>query len=469
MRNEIVKPNLKNFIKSLRDVGYNFQIALADIIDNSIAAGSKNILIETELKPELELSMYDDGQGMDEQELVEAMRLGSKDPDDERNRTDLGRFGLGLKTASFSQCKRLTVVTKKNNKMSSRAWDLDIIEEENEWYLQSPSYSDLEKNTLFERLKDQESGTLVIWSKIDGIHSDNYLNEIDLLREHLSLVFHRFLEGSLRGQKILMSVNNNSIQPFNPFNEKNHATQVLPEQIIKFSDNKIVVTPYILPHHSKLSNLDFKKYATTEGYTKTQGFYLYRAGRLLVHGTWWGLNKISDAHRLVRIKVDISNNQDHLWNIDVKKSIANPNQVIKNELKKIMSQVLGRGEKTYTKRGVRVEDKTVVPFWQVIHENDVIRFELNQNHPILSKLQSLIVDKHQSILIAYLKGIEAYLPLDAIQAHMITEPHKIKQSEMVVDRERDSFLQDLLDLDLTKEEIEELMKTELFRKIKGLK
>lgn len=469
MRDEIVKPNLKNFIKSLRDVGYNFQIALADIIDNSIAAGAKNILIETELEPNIELSVLDDGKGMNVEELIEAMRLGSKDPDDERNKKDLGRFGLGLKTASFSQCKRLTVVTKKNNQINAKAWDLDVIESENEWYLQSPAHLDLEKNSLFKELQRKESGTLVIWSKIDGINSNDYLEEIDFLREHLSLVFHRFLEGSLKGQKISMTVNNNPLQPFNPFNEKNHATQVLPEQVIRFSNKRIVVTPHILPHHSKLSNLDFKKYATSEGYTKTQGFYLYRAGRLLIHGTWWGLNKVSDAHRLVRIRVDITNDQDHFWNIDVKKSIANPNQLIKNELKKIMAQVLSRGEKTYTKRGAKIEDKTIVPFWQVLHENDEIRFELNKKHPILSKLQSLMDDRPQSIFSAYLKGLEAYLPLAAIQAHMITEPHKIKQSEMVADQERDTFLQDLLDLDLTKEEIEELMKTELFKKMKGLK
>lgn len=469
MREEVVKPNLKNFIKSLRDVGYNFQIALADIIDNSIAAGAKNVLIDTEPEPNLKLSVLDDGAGMNERELIEAMRLGSKDPDDERNKKDLGRFGLGLKTASFSQCKRLTVVTKKNNQINARAWDLDIIESENEWYLQSPSPEELEANPLFYKLKNHKSGTLVIWEKIDGINSDDYFEEIELLREHLSLVFHRFLEGSLRGQKLLLSVNNNPVLPFNPFNEKNQATQVLPEQLINLSNKKIIVTPYILPHHSKLSNIDFQKYATTEGYTKSQGFYLYRAGRLLIHGTWWGLNRISDAHRLVRIKVDITNDQDHFWNIDVKKSIANPNQIIKNELKKIMAQVLSRGEKTYTKRGAKIEDKTIVPFWQVLHENDEIIFELNQKHPILSKLQTLIDDKPQSILNAYLKGIEAYLPLAAIQAHMITEPHKIKQSEMVADQERDSFLQNLLDLDLTKEEIEELMKTELFKKMKGLK
>lgn len=465
---EVVKPNLKNFIKSLRDVGYTFPIALADIIDNSIAAGAKNVMIETEVEPNLELSVFDNGVGMDEKELIEAMRLGSKDPDEERNKKDLGRFGLGLKTASFSQCKRLTVITKKNNKINARTWDLDIIEKENEWYLLTPSQKEIEANLLFNKLKDHKSGTIVVWEKMDGVNADDYFEEIELLREHLSLVFHRFLEGSIKGRKLLMTVNNNPISPFNPFNEQNHATQVLPEQIIRVIGKKVVLTPYILPHHSKLSQFDYQKYATNEGYTKSQGFYLYRAGRLLIHGTWWGLNKISDAHRLVRVKVDITNDQDHFWNIDVKKSVANPNQIIKKELKKILNQVLSRGEKTYTRRGAKLEDKTVVPFWEVLHESELIRFILNQTHPILSQLQTLINEKTQPILSAYLKGIEAYLPLAAIQAHMITEPHKIKQSEAILDQERESFLQKLLDLDLTEEDIEELMKTELFKKFKEL-
>jgi hypothetical protein len=465
---DIVKPNLKNFIKSLRDVGYNFHIALADIIDNSIAAGAKNVLIETENVPKLRLCVLDDGVGMNEDELIEAMRLGSKDPDDERSKDDLGRFGLGLKTASFSQCKRLTVITKRNNIINIKAWDLDTIEEKNEWYLLTPSFNEIESTPLYQKLQTLDSGTLVIWDKIDGINDKDYYEELDILHEHLSLVFHRFLEGSIKGKKFNLLINNNSLPSLNPFNEQNHATQVLPEQIIKIDKQKIVVTPYILPHHSKLSQQEYDKYATKEGYTKTQGFYLYRSGRLLIHGTWWGLNKVSDAHRLVRVKVDITNDQDRFWNIDVKKSVANPNQLIKKELKKILSQVLSRGKNTYTKRGAILKDKTVVPFWEVIHEDKSIRFIINQNHPILSQIQLSLDEKYQQIFDTYIKGLEAYIPLGAIQAHMISEPHKINQNQSISDVDREVMFQNLLGLDLTEEEIEELKKTEIFKRIKEL-
>ncbi|WP_214767296.1 MULTISPECIES: ATP-binding protein [unclassified Exiguobacterium] len=464
--NEIVKPNLSNFIKSLRDFGYNFQIALADIIDNSIAAESKNILIETESDPSTKLSVLDDGFGMTEEELIEAMRLGSKDPEDQREKKDLGRFGLGLKTASFSQCKRLTVISKKNGGIYSRRWDLELIIEKNEWLLITPDFNEFENDTLFKKLTAQKSGTLVIWEKIDTIHKNEYPEEIILLRSHLALVFHRFLEGNIKGRKFFMSLNNNEIKGFNPFNENNLATQTLPDQIIKVNNKRIKITPYILPHHSKLSNLEYDKYATNDGYTKSQGFYLYRGGRLLIHGTWWGLNKISDAHRLIRIRVDISNDQDSIWNIDVKKSIAYPNSLIKNELKKVLNNILNRGQNVYSRRPQILEDKSVFPFWNVTHTDGAVKFKLNQNHPILDYLKKTIKKEEDFVLNTYLKGVEAYIPITAIEAYVITEPKKINQKDLIKEHEKKELLNSLLSLDLTKEQIESLLKTELFKELR---
>lgn len=463
---EIVKPNLSNFIKSLRDFGYNFSIALADIIDNSIAADSKKISIETNMNPEISLSILDDGFGMTELELIEAMRLGSKDPEEEREKKDLGRFGLGLKTASFSQCKSLTVITKKENKMSFKKWDLDLIEKENEWLLITPNLNEFKHISLLEKLNAQKSGTLVIWEKIDSIQKENYYEELNLLREHLALVFHRFLDGSIRGRKILLDLNNNLIKGFNPFNESNTATQTLPEQLIKFENKTVKITPYILPHHNKLSNEEYNKYATNDGYTKSQGFYLYRSGRLLIHGTWWGLNKISDAHRLIRIRVDISNDQDEIWNIDVKKSIASPNMFIKGELKKILNSILNRGKNVYTRRPKVLEDKTIIPFWEVSHSTDSIKFLINQHHPILVHIKKEMSDQEISFFSTYLKGIEAYIPISAIEAYAITDPQKIKQKELIEETEKKELLDALLNLNLTKEQIDELLKTEIFKGMK---
>jgi len=464
--NEIVKPNLSNFIKSLRDFGYNFQIALADIIDNSVAAESKNILIETELDPSIKLSILDDGFGMTKQELIEAMRLGSKNPDDERETKDLGRFGLGLKTASFSQCKRLTVISKKEGRIVCRRWDLDLIVEKNEWLLITPNLNEFENMNLFEKLTCQKSGTLVIWDKIDTIQKNNYYEEVNLLRNHLALVFHRFLEGNINGSKFLLALNNNRIEGFNPFNENNLATQILPNQIVKIDNEQIKITPYILPHHSKLSSLEYDKYETSEGYTKSQGFYLYRNGRLLIHGTWWGLNKITDAHRLIRIRVDISNNQDSIWNIDVKKSIAYPNPLIKTELKKILDNILNRGQNVYTRRPQILKDKNIVPFWNTAHTNEGIQFRLNKVHPILKSLKDKIDNEQNFILDTYLRGIEAYIPITSLEAYIITEPQKINQKKLISLEEKKELLLRLMNIGLSKEQADELLKTEMFKEVR---
>jgi len=145
---EIVNPSLGNFISSLRDVGYTFEIAVADVLDNSISASAKNISIYAIHEPDVVFAMLDDGVGLDEKGVREAMRLASSNPADKRPADDLGRFGLGLKTASFSQCRNLTVVSKKDGKLSARQWDLDLLAERNEWCLLTPTIDELESLPL---------------------------------------------------------------------------------------------------------------------------------------------------------------------------------------------------------------------------------------------------------------------------------------------------------------------------------
>lgn len=460
---EIVRPNVKNFIKSLRDVGYTFDIAVADILDNSISAGAKNINIYTDKIPEITMSLLDDGLGMDEAELIEAMRLGSKNPDEDRIKYDLGRFGIGLKTASFSQCKKITVISKKEGTLSAKQWDLDFVENEDEWQLITPSLNKINDLPLFDELNNLDHGTIVVWESIDAFQPDAFIETIDGLRDHLSLVFHRFLEGDVNGKKVNIFVNGNPLLPFNPFNEKNIATQWLPEQKIKLSNSTIRVQPVILPHHSKMTRQEYDKYATTEGYTKSQGFYLYREGRLLIHGTWWGLHKVSDAHRLIRIKIDATNDQDYLWNIDIKKSAAAPNKVIRSELRKILDQVLERGSRPYTGRGRKIEDKTTTHFWDIKHNDDEITFSINQKHPLLDQLLNVLEDYQIEILNSYFKGLEAYLPLAAIQSHMMAEPHKIKQESKFTKEEIRDLAIKLRSLNLNESYINEFLKTEIFK------
>ncbi|CAA6803827.1 MAG: FIG00715517: hypothetical protein [uncultured Sulfurovum sp.] len=468
MKTELVNPNIKNFIKSFRDVGYTFEIAVADILDNSISANATEINIYIVPSPKLFFCMLDNGKGMSEKELVEAMRLATKNPEEEREKKDLGRFGLGLKTASFSQCKKLTVLSKKDGIVSIRQWDLDYISSTNQWLLITPNLSDFKDTPLVDELNSLESGTLVIWEEIDRYKEESFSTNIEKLRKHLSLVFHRFLEGSDSFTKLKISINNSLLKPFDPFNTNNDATFRKSSEKIKIYDSMIEVTPYILPHHSKVSRQEWEEYSTSDGYIKSQGFYLYRTNRLLIHGTWWGLHKAIDAHKLVRIKIDISNKQDSYWGIDIKKSTANPMPEIKKDLKRIILEVTKEGLKPFVKRDRKINDKTTTRFWTTIPNNEEFRFGLNKEHPIYQKLLTSLSEDGISLLNIYLKGLEAYLPLSAIQSQLQQNPHKVKQEQALSDEDIEKLVVKLQSSGLSQEYIDSLLKTEIFKNKKGL-
>jgi hypothetical protein len=465
MKTEIVNPNLGNFIKSLRDVGYTFEIAVADILDNCITAKASMVEIYTIADPEIFLAMLDNGCGMSNEQLVEAMRLSARNPDDKREKKDLGRFGLGLKTASFSQCRKLTVVSKKDGVVSAKKWDLDLISETNEWRLITPETSEIDELPLIDKLRGQKQGTLVVWQEIDRYKKDSFTNEITKLRSHLALVFHRFLDAPIKPLKI--SVNNNPVNAFDPFNALNPATQQGAEEKVKLFNSNITIQPFILPHHSKLSQQEYERYATEDGYTKSQGFYLYRANRLLIHGTWWGLHRAIDAHKLVRVRIDISNDQDRLWGIDIKKSTAKPLPEIRADLVRIISQITEKGSRPFTGRGRKIEDKTTTRFWELVPLVDGdFRFAVNQEHPLYLKLLESCDD--EELLTAYLDGLQAYLPLEAIQSHLQQNPHKIKQETALPEEEVTLLANKLKASGLSPEFLEGLLKTEIFKNKKEL-
>ena len=432
LKKEVVMPNLSNFIKSLRDVGYSFEVAVADILDNSISAGADYIDIKVLEIDGIRFEMLDNGWGMGENELIEAMRLASRDPDGIRKKEDLGRFGLGLKTSSFSQAKSLTVI-KKDGAINAKRWDLDFISEQNQWMLITPERKELSKYSHYEELLKLESGTIVAWEKIDRFENVKLANMIKILRDHLSLTFHRFLEARPGIKKLNILVNNLPVEAFNPFNPNNPATQELETERIAYYNDYIEVQPFILPHHTKMTQKEFDRYSTAEGYIKSQGFYLYRANRLLVHGTWWGLHKASDAHKLVRIRIDISNNQDRHWGIDIKKSRAYPEKQIKGQLKRIIRQTTTKGSRPYTGRGRRVVDKTKNRVWCLVPQDEKIHFALNTEYPSLIYLLEELDEERKAVLSYYLRCVQAYIPLEAIQAQLQENPYLLNQKEFLAE------------------------------------
>jgi hypothetical protein len=465
MRTEIVRPNIHNFVKSLRDIGYSFEIAVADIIDNSITAFSKKIDIVILPEPELRMEVLDDGYGMTEIELKEAMRLATKDPEEKREKQDLGRFGLGLKTASFSQCKKVTVVSKKAGVISAKQWDLDYISEKNEWELITPELNTLTTSNLLNELQNKCSGTLVIWENIDRYNNKTFAHEIDVLRDHIALVFHRFLEGRPGSSKIDICINGLKIEPFDPFNKSHPATQQLSIEKLNVYDHKVNIEPFILPHHSKVTQKEYEYNATKSGYIKSQGFYLYREDRLLIYGTWWGLHKASDAHKLVRIKIDITSDQDKYWGIDIKKSKAQPAAELRSELKRVISQVTKKGSKPYSGRGRKILDRTTIKFWDLVPYDNKIRFVLNFENPIYEQLKVELNDSQIELLNKYLSCVQSYIPVEAVQAQLQERPHDIDQRGIVDDAVANELIEYLKAAGVNYEEI---FKIEVF-KDKGIK
>lgn len=421
---EFADPNPSALIESLRAFGYDLKTSIADLIDNSISADAKNIYIDFFFDgSDSSITITDDGCGMTLDGLINAMRPGSFSPLELRKPEDLGRFGLGLKTASFSQCRRLTVFSKDNGTIgNARTWDLDSVVTNNSWQLLVPD--DPEKIKEFSRLRNLSSGTAVLWEKTDRISSGmetesskdlNRFNDmIDLVSEHLSMTFHRFLEG--RG-KICIYINGNLIEPWDPFLSSHPATQEIADEDLRFSEEIINITPYVLPHHSRLSSEEHVIAAGPKGWNGQQGFYIYRNKRLLVSGSWLNLKLKKEEHyKLARIKVDIPNSLDSQWQIDVKKAVARPPPQIRDDLNRLAKLTRSRASNIYRHRGKivsRTQSGSDTFMWEIKMKNRKPTYKINRSHPLVSDLlddKSLNTTKVRQLL----KGIEETIPVTAI-------------------------------------------------------
>ena len=311
MRSIEIEPNPASLIESMRDIGYSLSTALADLIDNSITARASSIQIfASPLGTNPQIGILDNGEGMLEEALHEAMRLGSNSPLANREPLDLGRFGLGLKTASFSQCRRLTVVSRINERTVSARWDLDHVGATGKWEIQL--LDDLSAIPWVSSLGSQ--GTLVVWENLrfgsnnpesDRKETKEFNRQFDEALSHLELVFHRYLAGEPGHRKVSIAFNNRPLVPFDPFHSRHPATVVGPKEQIRLDGKIIRVQPFTLPHHSKVTPNEWKHYGGKGGYLRSQGFYLYRARRLIIHGTWFGLASQTELTKLARIRIDM--------------------------------------------------------------------------------------------------------------------------------------------------------------------
>lgn len=406
-------------MESTRAIGYSLESAIADVVDNSIAADAHNIFINFFPIGDEYVYILDDGYGMNASEITNAMQYGSKNPNEIRSVNDLGRFGLGLKTASLSQCRMLTVVSKKSDQIVCRQWDLDYVKSMETWALKDLDEDEIANLPGLNELKVLDSGTLVVWQKLDRMH----LGEMDFetamgrkmddVRSHLSLVYHRYLSNELGNKKIKISLNNLQIHPDDPFIEKKSEVPMDDETMI-IGKSRVVVRTYILPHPSKLERDEIEKLGGKEGMRRHQGFYVYRNKRLLVWGTWFHMMRQAELSKLVRIRVDIPNDLDDLWTLDIKKSTAIPPEIVRRNLKALIERMSEKSKRTWTFRGKKEVDDHIEHVWNRLKTNNGgYLYEINRNHSIIEGFVNQYPDS-KNYLYALLKQIEGTIPLNAL-------------------------------------------------------
>ena len=399
---DIAAPPAASMIEAMRGVGYNVQTAIADILDNSITAGAKNIWINFWWEGQNSyISILDDGDGMNEDTLRRAMCPGSRNPLEERSREDLGRFGLGLKTASFSQCRSLTVASSNSGKIAIRRWDLDHVTKVNAWQLLKNTKSGSEER--IDPLKKLQHGTLVLWENLDKITGDSssndkkthdsFLHLSDRVEQHLAMVFHRFLEGPIPEFKIFINgtSQSKSIKDWDPFMKNNSFTDPSPIEHIPTSVGVVEFQGYILPHKDRLDSKSFDFGAGTEGWTAHQGFYVYRNKRLLVSGSWLGLGfgrawTKEEPFKLARIRLDIENSADSHWKIDIRKSMARPPEYLKYRLRDLADKVRIQARSVFAHRGAYGRREVIQGFqraWENLETNGKINYRISRNHPVV--------------------------------------------------------------------------------------
>lgn len=421
---DIVRPEPESFLQSARSFGYSVETAIADLIDNSITAKAFQINITYGIDQYSSfVRIEDNGKGMNEKELINAMKIGSFNPLIERNENDLGRFGLGLKTSSFSQCRRLTVMTRnKTGNSFIRCWDLDIVAKKKEWVLLR-SFADKNSEKNLGNFSFDGPGTIILWEKLDRLvesgelksDKEHFYRKFDNVRRHLGITFHRFLEEN----EISISVLDDEIEPLNPFNiSAEFPSTELPEEQFSIKNSKISIQPFILPHESKLSVTERNQLEIIKGWTEHQGIYLYRNKRLIADGTWLDLNfRKKESQRLCRIRIDIPNTLDKEWQIDVKKASAKIPDIIRKQIKQICFTSIEKAIKVYTHRGAYIrrkgEKKELLYLWKAKQKKGKRYYEINKEHPIYQIITEYL-ENDAYIFNDYIKLIGESLPVNLI-------------------------------------------------------
>lgn len=468
-------PDAHLLLSSLRSVGYKTETAIADIIDNCIASHADEIHVDFVWDDEdSKIVIYDNGDGMNKASLITSMKIGSANPSEKRASDDLGRFGMGMKTAAFSMGKRLRVVTLKDGLMSTACWDLDYIENQHngKWSLLTDDLSADEVYAEYPKYQNFKNGTLVLIDSLDRLvdasamkkSKTNFYRIVERVKAHVSMIFHRFIEED----GLAIYFKEELLSAWNPFVLSNNATQELSEEEYFDGEKHVLVQPYVLPHKTKfLSSEDFNAAAGPKGWMAQQGIYVYRNRRLLVYGTWFDFIKKEPAFNLARIRLDMSADQDYDWKIDIKKSVATPPLYMRDILDRAITVCTAQSAKVYNSRGTYSKNPGSQQLGYVWEQRKnrlgTYMFYLNKKHPMLLKVFRQLSEEGRSDLKAYLALIEGYAPSaqSGLMSYM-SDQSKMSAAEddpakLADIAEVKSYIKKFLDCGFAKEEVEEII------------
>jgi hypothetical protein len=473
---EIANPNPEFLVKSIAEQGYSLETALADLMDNSITANATRIEVLTKIDEEpFTLFLSDNGDGMCFESLKRNMQFPSKSPEETRETSDLGRFGLGLKTASFSQTRAFTVISRKRGTdiYSGLTWDVKHLKNSGKWEIIINSEIEIKEildsyniisDSHLNKSKDYIPNTIIVWK---GLYKfENFLdvkNKQEALKqeitnttsEYLSIVFHKFMER--QSNPLIIRINNTLVNPFNPFPTDNSNLRALEPLQKEFGKDIVKIQGFVLPNTSIKETKENSNPWTphNKSLMDMEGLYIYRADRLILFGGWNGLIKKMPRLQLGRLKIDIGNKVDHLFHLNVAKSQINIPHDLKNAFLRAIVDLRGEAQKEYFNHGLktftkRSSEHSSELFYKTATNKGVL-LRINDEFPLLKSLKSSLNNKQKAELNFILK----------MSSNLINKVRQVDNIEITGNEEKDGIsiddivksINQLLNLGMSKEQI----------------
>ena len=213
------------------------------------------------------------------------------------------------------------------------------------------------------------------------------------------------------------------------------------EQILRINNEEVRVKPYVLPYPSKLSASDIESMGGKDELRLKQGFYIYRNKRLIVWGTWFRLIRQNELGKLARVRVDIPNSLDSMWEIDIKKSTATLPDCIKKNLAAVVKNAVGRSERVYKYRGRNVQTDDLVHAWNPVDFRGTSQYQINRDLPLLKMLENHLDEDGLALFDNFLKMLEDTFPYADVYYRLASNEANVTEKALETDEARQIALQ----------------------------